>query len=296
MQRVRHHPGSEDRPDVEGARGSAAIPGASASPEAVATVEQAGTDARRRRMVIVPRRPGLLRDYEQPSKRPRDELDEFIDDLFGSTTEERPGRFDAGLVVVGIALIAWNVLLGGPGPVLWLGIAALVLGLALPVRAALRTYGWSRSEGLRRRILDRGVLLDASHPVTIALVEAYDHLIQVSCLQGIGDPKRTVAAGHMAVTEVAVHLEGQPPETPSRVRFVKVRTDAIEALSRQMLRSHDRWVARATPALLDAGDDGEAAAPATQFGRLDALARSGAVAELERLNEQLRRAHPDGTE
>ena len=48
------------------------------------------------RTVIVPRRPGPLRQYQPRSPRPRDELDELIDELFGPTTNEKPGRFDAG--------------------------------------------------------------------------------------------------------------------------------------------------------------------------------------------------------
>ena len=92
-----------------------------------------------RRMVIVPRRPGLLRPYEVAQQRPRDELDDFIDDLFGDTTDEKPGPFDVGLVVVGLGLAAWGVIFGGPAVALWLGIAAIVL--AWPYRCALRCAG-----------------------------------------------------------------------------------------------------------------------------------------------------------
>ncbi len=87
-------------------------------------------------------------------------------------------------------------------------------------------------------------MLDASHPATVALIDAYAHLIQMSCLQGTGEPKRAVAAGHMAVAEVANYLDGKPPEGPAKTRFVTMRTEAIETLSRQMMRSHDRWAAK----------------------------------------------------
>jgi hypothetical protein len=238
-------------------------------------------------MVIVPRRPGLLREYKARPGRPRDELDEFIDELFGATTEEKPGPFDVGLVVVGLVLAAWAVVLGGPSVALWLGIAALVLGLALPVRAGLRRFGWSRSSGLRRRIIDGGLLLDASTPATVALIDAYAHLIQMSCLQGTGNPKRSVAAGHKAVVEVATYLGGEAPESPSKIRFVELRREAIEALTRQMMRSHERWAARtATPSAAAAEDTSPAA---SQWESLDALGRTGAISELEDLNQQLRR-------
>jgi hypothetical protein len=245
-----------------------------------------------RRMVIVPRRPGLLREY-QTRQRPRDELDEFIDDLFGATTEERPGRFDAALVAIGLVLVAWAGFLGGPALATWIGLAAVVLGLALPVRAALRKYGMGRSVGLGRRVLDGGLLLDASHPATVALIDAYAQLIQMSCLQGTGDPKRAVTAGHLAVVEVAKGLDSQPPASPAKAHFVAVRTDAIQALTRQMLRSHDRWAAQTAiePAGVEgAGVDQTAASP---FEPLNALSGSGALAELERLNDQLRRETAD---
>lgn len=246
-----------------------------------------------RRTVIVPRRPSLLREHEIARQRPRDELDDFIDELFGATIEEKPGGFDVLLVVVGLLLIAWAVVFDAPVLALWVGIGAIVLGLALPIRGALRKYGSVRTGGLRRRILDGGQLLDASHPATVALIDAYTHLIQMSCLQGTGDPKRAVAAGHMAVVEVATYLDGQPPESHARVRFVKTRTEGIEALTRQMLRSHDRWAARTTaeqPSDAEARSD---PAAASEFESLDALTRSGALAELERLNEQLRRETAD---
>lgn len=245
------------------------------------------------RTVIVPRRPGLLRDYEAAPQRPRDELDDFIDELFGSTTEEKPGWFDAGLVVVGLVLVAWYALLGGPGLSMWLGVAAFVLGLALPARAALRRYGWSRTGGLRRRIVSGGQLLDASHPATVALIEAYSHLVQMSCLQGTGDSRRVVSAGHMALVEVATHLEGRPPDSPAKARFVNVRTEAIEALARQMMRAHDRWAAQV------ALDDGlvrgseHGSVDTSPWASLDALNRSGAISELEKLNAQLRRLGAD---
>ncbi len=247
----------------------------------------------RRRMVVVARRPALLREHEASPQRPRDELDDFIDELFGATTDEKPGRFDAGLVVIGLGLAVWASILGGPGSALWLGFVAILLGSALPVRSAVRRFGRSRTGSLRRRILDGGLLLDATHPATVTLIDAYAHLIQVSCLQGAGDPKRAVSAGHMAVVEVATYLDGEPPATPAKVRFVTIRTNAIEALTRGMLRSHDRWAAKTAiyePAV-DPTEEGQVAT--SQWESLNALTRSGALAELDKLDHQLRREIAD---
>jgi hypothetical protein len=272
--------------------GTPLVPRARASAVQSEAAEPTGTHERRR-MVIVPRRPALLREYEATPQRPRDELDDFIDELFGATTDEKPGRFDAALVVVGLVLAIWATILSGPAPALWLGIAAIVLGLALPVRAALRAYGWSRTGGLRRRILDGGLLLDASHPATVALIDAYAHLIQLSCLQGTGDPKRSVTAGHMAVVEVATQLDGQPPETPAKIRFVTIRSEAVEALTRQMLRSHDRWAAKTAVDPLVADEASVDQAVASRWESLNALTRTGALAEMEMLSAQLRRETAD---
>jgi hypothetical protein len=259
---------------------------------AAGTAEQTGS-GERHRMVVVARRPALLREHEASPQRPRDELDDFIDDLFGTTTDEKPGRFDVGLVVIGLVLVVWASILGGPGSALWLGIAAILLGLALPVRSAVRRFGRSRTGSLRRRILDGGLLLDATHPATVTLIDAYSHLIQVSCLQGTGDPKRAVSAGHLAVVEVATYLDGKPPATSAKVRFVTLRTNAIEALTRRMLRSHDRWAAKTAiyePAV-DQTEDGQTAT--SPWESLNALTRSGALAELDQLDHQLRREIAD---
>jgi hypothetical protein len=197
------------------------------------------------RTVIVPRRPGFLREYQPRSRRPRDELDDLIDKLFGPSTDEKPGRFDAGLAVVGLILAAWAIILGGPSVALWIGIAATVLGLALPARALLRRLDSSPSGGFRRRIVDGGLPLDASQPATLALIGAYARLMQMSRMQGTGNPKQALLAGHAAVVEVARRLDGQAPDTPAKVRFVSMRTGALEALTHQMLRSRDHWLAQA---------------------------------------------------
>jgi hypothetical protein len=87
---------------------------ARSSPRTAPAVESADAPnvAVHPRTIIVPRRPGLLREYQARSRRPRDELDGLIDKLFGPTTDEKPGRFDAGLAVVGLSLAAWAIILG----------------------------------------------------------------------------------------------------------------------------------------------------------------------------------------
>ncbi len=95
------------------------------------------------------------------------------------------------------------------------------------------------------------------------------------------------------MVEVATELAGQPPANQAKVRFVTIRTEAIEALTRQMLRSHDRWVAKTAAESAPFSPSGASATAASSFEPLDAVGRSGAITELEMLNEQLRRETAD---
>src|SRR5215217_8285620 len=71
--------------------------------------------------LVVPRHPGSLLRLDAVAT--ADELDQLIDEVFGPTTDERPGVFDAVLLVGGIALGAWGWLTNATG---W-----VVVGVAL---------------------------------------------------------------------------------------------------------------------------------------------------------------------
>ncbi len=214
---------------------------ATGSPATTPAVESddATTAAVQPQTVIVPRRPASLRVLRPPTRRQRDELEDLIDDIFGPPIDESPGRFDAGLVVVGLGLAAWAVVGDGPSLTLPIGITAIVLGLALPVRAMLR---WFRTHavGLRRHVAEPGIPLDASHPATQALIGAYARLLQSSSTRTARYPEQAVAAGHSGVMEVSRLLEGRPPGTPAEIRLVLTRTAALNALTDQMLRPDGR--------------------------------------------------------
>ena len=106
-----------------------------------------------RRLLVVPSAPGPLRPLEAAPG--PDELDALIDEVFGRTTDERPGPFDIVLVVGGAALIGWGFLTSAPG---WLALGAigLVLGLALPVRQLMRSSSDRRRSDRERRLAIRG--------------------------------------------------------------------------------------------------------------------------------------------
>lgn len=244
--------------------------------------------------VVVPRTPGRLADLGAAKGRPRDELDEFIDEVFGRSTDERPGLFDAVLVIVGLALAGWGVFLGGPAIAGWLGVFAVLLGVALPVRGAIRGYMARRSRAARQRAVGDGIVLDTSHPTTADLAEAYERLLDASRLPSIREPNRIAAAGHMAMMEAASLLDGGPPVADEQVVYVGRRTQALRSLTAQLLGAHERWLqsARADMKARSAEDREWAAAVTAAREELEASLRTGSLTELDLLRDELRDA-PD---
>lgn len=179
-------------------------------------------------IVIVPRRPGPLLRPPRPDK-PDDEIDEIVDELFGETTPEQPGRLDLVLLAGGLALGTWAWLTSAGA--LWLVLAAtlFLLGAALPARSALRAYHRRRLDRARRRAIADGYVLDISDPSPAALARAYEHALRVA---PTGQPDlhdRITATSHLAIVEAAALLHGGPPTTGEERGYVDKRTDAIEA-------------------------------------------------------------------
>src|SRR6187431_1809141 len=85
-------------------------------------------------MVVVPRRPGPLRQLDGGDRAP-DELDAVLDDLFGAPDTRGPSLTDAVLVGGGLAVAVAGAVLGSR-PAVVVGLVALALGLVLPARAA----------------------------------------------------------------------------------------------------------------------------------------------------------------
>jgi hypothetical protein len=192
-------------------------------------------------LVVVPRRPGPLVPLGSlVPDRDRDELDELIDELFGPASDERPGWFDLGLLVVGAGLVAWSVGGGAGGLALAVGIAAIVLGLVFPLRSAWRVMARRRLEHQRREVLAGGLPLRVSDAATARLARAYADLLDAAAplgadaLTGVGP----VAAAHAAVLECASLLDGSVPGSEQERRYVAARASAMSELADALRRRH----------------------------------------------------------
>lgn len=194
-----------------------------------------------RRIVVVPRTPGPLRDLVPEGPATRDELDQLIDDVFGPTPDDRPGVFDVLLLVAGVLLFAWGLATGASSIVFIAAGAAVILGLVLPARSLLRTVRRKSTDRRWRRALGAGRPLDVTHPATAALVDAYDAFLEAARLPGTELDEQAIEPAHLALVEVATLLGGAPPAAPAQVEYVEKRTRAIRSITDQLDRAHQAW-------------------------------------------------------
>jgi len=243
-----------------------------------------------RLMVLVPRTPGPVVPVATGSGRPDDDLDAIVDEMFGPTTDERPGVFDVLLASGGVALLAWALVAGAAPWVIALGIAALVVGLALPVRSIVRRYRSASDARRLRSVGRRGYLLDVGDPSTVDLVAAHEALAGAAALPGSVYSARALDAAHGALVEVATLLDGAPPDGEEQRAYVAKRTAAIAGLAGLLADAHQRRV--------DAERASERAEETRRRRWVDAVTRArdelqaedrqGSLARLDRLSRRLR--------
>jgi hypothetical protein len=241
------------------------------------------------RFLVVPPDPGPLRSLARPA-RDRDELDDLVDDLFGQPSDERPGAFDIGLIVAGVAGVAWAIIGGGVGPLV-LGAVLLALGLALPAQRVARSVGDRRRRADRRRTIGDGILLDVSDPDVTRLTSAYAALLPLRDEPRAPLAGPSVTAAHLALVEVATLLEGQPPSDDASRGYVRRRAEAIEGTTAQL--RNGVAAALAADAAVSTPDDSAAriwaAARLRAREELEQVHRIGSVDQLASLRERLER-------
>jgi protein-S-isoprenylcysteine O-methyltransferase Ste14 len=189
--------------------------------------------------------------------------------------------FDVALVVAGLAVLGWSLLAGaGGGAAVVVGVCLLLLGVALPARAALRAGRSRRVARREREAVGSGLALDVADPSLNTLVASYEGLRTAAGLPGVAVGTEAVEAGHAALLEVASLLAGRTPTTDEERAYVDRRTAAIRDLTAQLSRRYRDWQ-RSRPAAEPMAD--KTAAVVRARDELEAATGTGAVTELERL-------------
>ncbi|MEO6628471.1 MAG: hypothetical protein ABIP03_07855, partial [Aquihabitans sp.] len=236
----------------------------------------AGTD--RRDYVVVPHDPGALVVLgANTSKRGRDDIDELIDEIFPDV-EERPGWFDAALILLGIGTLGWAWIGEVPTAVTVVGSIALALGCILPARAAWRRVGRRREHRRREGLLAQGIPIDVSSPAASALVGAYEDLFELSSRHGPEYGYLAISAAHSALLEVASLLKGRSPTSDRELCYVDERATAVAELAAALgevptgSRSSDVGASSVdADTLIEAREELDRIAPFTSLTRLDGL-------------------------
>ena len=180
-------------------------------------------------LVHVPPTPGPLTAFagSGATTSASDAVGDMFDDLIGPDEEIRPGWFDIALVVIGAVLLALAMI--GEVGTGWqvAGACTLVLGLVLPLRAAVAYLKRRRLNRRANAALARGSALNVAHDTTEQLAEAYAQALEIReryLGQDICD------AAHTAVLEVAALLRGRTPCTTTELAYVRERVTMINKL------------------------------------------------------------------
>jgi hypothetical protein len=190
------------------------------------------------RVVVVPLSVGPVIDPDEAERaRTTDEIDEALDELFGPDLAVSPSPFDAVLVLGGIGLVLWSVVSLESTFVAVLGVSAVALGLVLPLRSVFRRAKARRAGRRRRELSSRGIVLDASHPLTRDLVLAYEELLAVAELPDTPLAGDAASAAHLALTESAELVGERGPTTAAETEYLERRTRAIRELARELERN-----------------------------------------------------------
>lgn len=247
-------------------------------------------------LVVVPRGVGPLIDVD--SKRlTEDDLDAAIDEIFGETTDQRPGRLDAALVIVGVAVSAWALLTSAQGPHLFFGILATLLGIALPARSLARSTRQRRLMGKRRKAIGDGIPLDASYPATQTLVAAYSACLSAAAQLGTPHADEAVDAAHLALVEAASLLAGRRPVGTEETEYVGKRTRAIQGVTLLLEQAHHARVESRTAISINAtpGDRQWATAVIKAREELESTTGLGSLDVLADLASSLEREADDAS-
>lgn len=182
-----------------------------------------------RSLVVVPARPGLPVSLQE-LERGRDEIDDMLDDVFGTTDERGPGIVDAVLVAGGLAALLAGLTGAAPTFVTVLGIAAVLLGAVLPIRSLWWRFGSARRSARLGALLGDGVLLRIDDSGIQQLVGAHQRLMAASAALAPAPRARVQEVTHSALLEVASLFGRHVPVTQVDRIYVADRLRALQQL------------------------------------------------------------------
>ena len=115
--------------------------------------------------------------------------------------------------------------------------AAVLLGVGLPIRNAVRDAS-ERRQALRVRVLlDSGAAIAVREASVRGLASAYEELVREADERGAIAPAGALETAHADVVEVATRLRGHAPADPEERTFVDDRAAAIRELTRQVIKA-----------------------------------------------------------
>jgi hypothetical protein len=246
--------------------------------------------------VVVPWAPGPL-IVPHAGERAPDEVEEFVDELFGPDVDEKPGWFDAFLFLTGTTLFVWALLSGASPALTVIGAGAALLGCVLPARTLWRGLRRRGSQRRRRAAMTSGLPLLASDPVTGKLVAAYGRLQEAATLPDVGPiAEEAVNAAHQALVEAATLLNGAAPSGAAEEEYVSSRARAVEKLAGALEQHHQLRAAMQAREELESADadrELERAARLQATEELDARLGPASLDRLSSLTQELE-AGPSG--
>lgn len=163
--------------------------------------------------------------------RPRGDVDQALDEMFGEVDDEGPGATDAFLLAGGAVAVIAAQIAALPAVVLVGGLAGLGLGSVLPIRSGFRRLQAKRRMGRMTALIGQGHLLDTQHPVARELVTVHRQAFAAAELMSAPERLRTRSAAHALVVEVATLLDGHRPTTDAEVGYANERLATLRTLA-----------------------------------------------------------------
>ena len=166
-----------------------------------------------------------------PGVQAPDDVDTLVEELFG-VDDRGPNRWDAAMVLGGLALLVWFAALSGPSIAGIGGAVVLGLGLILPLREIARRAGSAREAR-------HGIKLSLLPVEARELLAAVDAARAASVRFGRAVQDEVLQESHVALQEVATLAGGRSEWTPAERAYASERATALGRLCEAMEAAPD---------------------------------------------------------